>query len=496
MTGAACPSLHPAEEFFLDPTAPVVDQWASGRLGPAVGEDEGRMGGDTGFAAFAAREVPRLELLVGSLAAPRQTSEVVVGTWLVARHHWPVLQQRPRPDLWLFALALRMLRRSSADPAPSTPSADPPAVGLQALDPAVRPAAVLGRLLGLGTEEAAVVLDLPVERVRAQLCDVDRVLDRRVASSGSEAPLDGAPCAVRDLGPAAVRPGDAGTVVAALDTEYRRWRADPARAAELDGHTEAAVAYLGAEEALRRDDLPAAATGFAVAAAAGFGDATRRSAVVRGTLRTLRTVGTGERGAPNYDELAVAATAGDERAMRVLLDSITPMILRYCRARATVLRDGATSPEDIAQEAVLAVIAALPTWVPGSRPFVAWVMRVTSNKVYDAHRAATRLRLDWTAEVMDGVDPAPGPAERVERLDDVAAARLLLGGLTDRQREVLVMRVVCQMTAEEVAAVLGTSPGAVRVAQHRALQTLRSRKGARRGSVTPIGGVAICGESA
>jgi RNA polymerase sigma-70 factor (ECF subfamily) len=49
----------------------------------------------------------------------------------------------------------------------------------------------------------------------------------------------------------------------------------------------------------------------------------------------------------------------------------------------------------------------------------------------------------------------------------------LLDVLPDRQREILVLRVVLGMSAEETAVAVGSTPGAVRVAQHRALARLR-----------------------
>ena len=45
--------------------------------------------------------------------------------------------------------------------------------------------------------------------------------------------------------------------------------------------------------------------------------------------------------------------------------------------------------------------------------------------------------------------------------------------MTPRQREVLVLRIAVGLSAEETAQVVGSTPGAVRVTQHRALNRLR-----------------------
>jgi RNA polymerase sigma-70 factor (ECF subfamily) len=49
----------------------------------------------------------------------------------------------------------------------------------------------------------------------------------------------------------------------------------------------------------------------------------------------------------------------------------------------------------------------------------------------------------------------------------------LLRVLPEKQREIVVLRVVVGLSAEETAEAVGSTPGAVRVAQHRALTRLR-----------------------
>ena len=46
--------------------------------------------------------------------------------------------------------------------------------------------------------------------------------------------------------------------------------------------------------------------------------------------------------------------------------------------------------------------------------------------------------------------------------------------LPAKQREILILRVVVGLSAEETAAAVGATAGAVRVAQHRALSRLKS----------------------
>jgi RNA polymerase sigma-70 factor (ECF subfamily) len=50
----------------------------------------------------------------------------------------------------------------------------------------------------------------------------------------------------------------------------------------------------------------------------------------------------------------------------------------------------------------------------------------------------------------------------------------LLGTLPAKHREILVLRLVVGLSAEETAAAVGSTAGAVRVAQHRALAKLKN----------------------
>src|SRR5262249_32265370 len=117
---------------------------------------------------------------------------------------------------------------------------------------------------------------------------------------------------------------------------------------------------------------------------------------------------------------------------------------------------------------------ALPRYKDQGRPFLAFVYGIAAHKVADAHRAVVRNRAEPTDEVPERASIAPGPEQMA--LDSEASARMnaLLEVLPDKQREILILRVVVGLSAEETAEAVGTSPGAVRVAQHRALSRLRT----------------------
>lgn len=169
----------------------------------------------------------------------------------------------------------------------------------------------------------------------------------------------------------------------------------------------------------------------------------------------------------------MAAVGGDRAATDQLLGVIRPIVVRYCRARlkATYV----TSADDVAQDVCLAVLHALPGYRDMDRPFMAFVYGIAAHKVADAYRATARNQTDPVAELPDHASVQAGPEQLMLREEQSVELARLLRTLPDRQREIIVLRVAVGLTAEETASLIGSTPGAVRVAQHRALTHLRQR---------------------
>ena len=147
-----------------------------------------------------------------------------------------------------------------------------------------------------------------------------------------------------------------------------------------------------------------------------------------------------------------------------------------CRARMNGRTVGQQTPEDIAQEVLIAVCGALSRFRPAETRWMAFVYGIVRNKVIDAYRAAGRDRSEPMEELPDHVDDddRAGPEAAVLRSADRALLHELLAELPELQREVLVARVAMGYSAEETARMIGSTPGAVRVTQHRAMVKLRA----------------------
>ena len=119
------------------------------------------------------------------------------------------------------------------------------------------------------------------------------------------------------------------------------------------------------------------------------------------------------------------------------------------------------------------MLTALPGYQVQGRPFLAFVYGIASHKVIDAHRAASRNRSEPVADVPDRIEMAEGPEARALQVELSQEMSKLLEVLPEKHREIIVLRVVVGLSAEETAAAVDSTPGAVRVAQHRALSRLR-----------------------
>lgn len=184
----------------------------------------------------------------------------------------------------------------------------------------------------------------------------------------------------------------------------------------------------------------------------------------------IPAVAPGSQQSPPTDELLRRALGGDDAAFVTLYLDVQPRLRRY--ATSLVGADA----EDVTAEAWLQIIRDLPSFTGDLDAFRAWTARIVRNRALDFGRARSRRPTEgWTeADAAMFAAPDDTAAAAVERIGTEEAVRLI-AGLPREQAEVVLLRAVVGLDARATGEIVGKSPGAVRVAAHRGLRTLRRR---------------------
>ncbi|WP_433710071.1 RNA polymerase sigma factor ShbA [Nocardia sp. CA-084685] len=175
------------------------------------------------------------------------------------------------------------------------------------------------------------------------------------------------------------------------------------------------------------------------------------------------------------DKLIAPAAAGDRAAVSEIIRLVHPLVRRYCGARLGNTAHLHVTADDVVQEILLATVNAIPRYRDQGKSFLAFVYGIAANKVADAFRRSQLHPMYPVAELPDTASTSAGPEEWAIASERREATRELMKILAPAHREVLVMRIVLGWTAAQTAEAIGTSPGVVRVMQHRALNRLRAK---------------------
>jgi len=172
-----------------------------------------------------------------------------------------------------------------------------------------------------------------------------------------------------------------------------------------------------------------------------------------------------------WPALMAAAQGGDPQAYRRLLKEIIPVVRALVRRR---VYDPALV-EDVIQDVLLAAHRVRHTYDP-SCPFLPWIGAITAARSIDALRRHGRAR---RREINDDSAMQSQPDERAARqIDGIGAGSeldQLLGVLPARQRQVVEMVKLHEMSLEEAAQASHLSVSAIKALLHRALGRLRSQ---------------------
>jgi RNA polymerase sigma-70 factor (ECF subfamily) len=188
------------------------------------------------------------------------------------------------------------------------------------------------------------------------------------------------------------------------------------------------------------------------------------------------------------EQLLAAARRGDAAARDRLFARHRGRLRRMVAVRLDRRVAARVDPSDVVQETLAEAAARLDSYLRDQPlPFYPWLRQLAADRLADAHRrhlragrrAVTREEppaLPWESvlELADRLVAAEGgPGAGLSRAERRARVRAALDRLPDRDREVLVLRHLEQLSTREAAAALGTTEGAVKVRLLRALQRMR-----------------------
>ena len=164
-----------------------------------------------------------------------------------------------------------------------------------------------------------------------------------------------------------------------------------------------------------------------------------------------------------------AARVGAPWAFERLYGDLAPVVAGYLRVQ------GAAEPEDLTSDVFFGVFTGIDSFEGSETQFRSWVFTIAHRRLVDERRRLARRRWSPAGDLAD-LELTGGDVES-DAFDVLGSQRVVewCAGLSADQRDVLVLRVVGDMTVDQVAAIVDKSPGAVKALQRRALSALRQQ---------------------
>ena len=169
-----------------------------------------------------------------------------------------------------------------------------------------------------------------------------------------------------------------------------------------------------------------------------------------------------------FDDVLAAAQAGAAWAFETLYRDLSPTVTGYLRLH------GAAEPDDLASETFLGVFTGLAGFRGDEAALRSWVFTIAHRRLVDDWRRRSRR-----PQVAD--DDVPLAGHVGGDVEDDAFTRLgaqdvhrICALLPDDQRAVVLLRVLGDLTVDQVAEVMGRSTASVKALQRRGLRALRA----------------------
>ncbi len=171
----------------------------------------------------------------------------------------------------------------------------------------------------------------------------------------------------------------------------------------------------------------------------------------------------------DWSDRMQAALSGDSIVYKALLADLLP-VLRIIVRRQIHDRDAV---EDIVQDCLLTLHQVRHTY-DVSRPFLPWVAAIARRRAIDHLRKQGRRPVE-VADDSDAIERYADPASAVpETPGDPQALQAAIAQLPSGQRAAIELLKLKEMSLKEASAETGLSVGALKIAVHRAIKSLRA----------------------
>lgn len=190
---------------------------------------------------------------------------------------------------------------------------------------------------------------------------------------------------------------------------------------------------------------------------------------------------------PDTNQLLDAIARGDAPARNQLLDRHRDRLRRMISVRLDRRLAPRLDPSDLVQETLAEADRRLDGYLRDRPlPFYPWLRQIASNRLLDARRFHVRaerrsvgrespagLPNESVIELAERLLARDTPSAIARRHEQKELVQHALARLAERDREVLVLRYLEELSAADAGVVLGITEGAVRLRVLRALRRLR-----------------------
>jgi RNA polymerase sigma factor (sigma-70 family) len=163
-----------------------------------------------------------------------------------------------------------------------------------------------------------------------------------------------------------------------------------------------------------------------------------------------------------------AARTNRPAAWTALYEWLAPGVAGYLRML------GAREVDDLTCEVLLAVFRRIDAFDGSETNFRSWVFTVAHSRLIDERRRRARqpqtVPFECVNEPPTGAEPTESAAIRALEVSNIEA---VCAQLPADQRAVVLLRIIAELSVDQVADILGKSPGAVKQLQRRGFETAR-----------------------